>query len=103
MENKAVSNKAHKQGWFRLGGFCQVVCVVFLAAIPTLAQNQSALATRPLQTATRFVDSTSPQVSAYTPMTGRERWQDYERTNFASYGAFFQAFFTGLGDYTGDV
>jgi hypothetical protein len=36
-------------------------------------------------------------------MTRQERWQDYERRNFDSYGAFFQAFFTGLGDSMGDV
>jgi hypothetical protein len=36
-------------------------------------------------------------------MTRRERWQDYEHQNFESYGAFFQAFFTGLGDDLGGV
>jgi len=36
-------------------------------------------------------------------MTRDERWQDYKDQNFQSYGAFFQAFFTGLGDELGDV
>jgi hypothetical protein len=34
-------------------------------------------------------------------MTRQERWQDYTHQNFESYGAFFQGFFTGLGDYSG--
>lgn len=39
----------------------------------------------------------------YVPMTGRERWNDYVRQNFAQPGAFFQTFFTALGDQTGHV
>jgi hypothetical protein len=39
----------------------------------------------------------------YVPMTGRERWNDYLRQNFAQPGAFFQTFFTALGDQTGNV
>ena len=40
---------------------------------------------------------------AFTPMTGQQRWQDFKQANFASRGAFFQTFFTGLGDATGNV
>ena len=40
---------------------------------------------------------------SYVPMTGRERWNDYLRQNFAQPGAFFQTFFTALGDQTGHV
>jgi hypothetical protein len=36
-------------------------------------------------------------------MTGRERWNDYLRQYFAQPGAFFQTFFTALGDQTGNV
>jgi hypothetical protein len=38
----------------------------------------------------------------YVPMTGRERWNDYVRQNFAQPGAFFQTFFTALGDQKGN-
>jgi hypothetical protein len=36
-------------------------------------------------------------------MTGRERWNDYWRQNFGQPGAFFQTFFTALGDQTGNL
>jgi hypothetical protein len=36
-------------------------------------------------------------------MTGRERWNDYLRQNFAQPGVFFQTFFTALGDQTGNI
>jgi len=36
-------------------------------------------------------------------MTRHERWQDYKDTNFDSYGAFFQTFFTAVGDDTGNT
>jgi hypothetical protein len=36
-------------------------------------------------------------------MTNEDRWKDYVRQNFAQPGAFFQTFFTALGDQTGDV
>ena len=39
----------------------------------------------------------------YVPMTGHERWNDYLRQNFAQPGAFFQTFFTALGDQTGHI
>jgi hypothetical protein len=45
----------------------------------------------------------TPRSFSYSPMTRQERWQDYKDQNFESYGAFFQAFFTGLGDELGDV
>jgi hypothetical protein len=36
-------------------------------------------------------------------MTTEDRWKDYVRQNFAQPGAFFQTFFTALGDQTGNV
>ena len=47
--------------------------------------------------------SASLREALYSPMTKQERWKDYERQNFESYGAFFQALFTGLGDYSGNA
>ena len=105
-------------------------CVVFLAAIPALGQQDEGSAVPP-QAGTALANSsttepvrpspanvppffgnTQPadvpprvtvQASSYSQMTREERWQDYEHQTFDSYGAFFQAFFTGLGDYTGDI
>jgi hypothetical protein len=36
-------------------------------------------------------------------MTPQERWKDYVHQNFAQPGAFFQTFFTALGDQSGNV
>lgn len=105
-------------------------CLVFSATIPTLAQqdetftllrqteaapsissdapameSSSAKLPTPLGTtqSTLAATRTTPLAFSYSLMTRQERWQDYEDQNFKSYGAFFQAFFTGLGDYTGNV
>ena len=48
----------------------------------------------------------APPLSATTPfrpMDRQERWQDYKQQNFGSSNAFFQTFFTGLGDFAGNV
>jgi hypothetical protein len=42
-------------------------------------------------------------VARYSPMTPHERWSDYLHQNFAQPGAFFQTFFSALGDQTGNV
>jgi hypothetical protein len=36
-------------------------------------------------------------------MSTEDRWKDYVRQNFTQPGAFFQTFFTALGDQTGNV
>jgi hypothetical protein len=62
-------------------------------APPSDGSTQPTLATR----------RATPRTFLYSPMTRQERWQDYKDQNFESYGAFFQAFFTGLGDDFGRV
>jgi hypothetical protein len=44
-----------------------------------------------------------PPVEFYVPMTAQERWKAYAGENFTQPGAFFQTFFTALGDQTGKV
>jgi hypothetical protein len=44
-----------------------------------------------------------PPLELYVPMTAQERWKAYARENFTQPGAFFQTFFTALGDQTGKV
>ena len=44
----------------------------------------------------------SPATTNYAPITAQDRWNDYVRQNFAQPGAFFQTFFTALGDQTGN-
>ena len=44
-----------------------------------------------------------PLAPNYVPMTTEDRWKDYVRQNFTQPGAFFQTFFTALGDQTGNV
>ena len=44
-----------------------------------------------------------PPMPHYVPMSAEDRWNDYVRQNFAQPGAFFQTFFTALGDQTGNV
>lgn len=61
---------------------------------PDLAEGQQAALHR---------DEPASATSNYVPMTGHERWDDYVRQNFAQPGAFFQTFFTALGDQTGHV
>ena len=53
-----------------------------------------------------FVSSVRRQISSppgFAPMTKSDRVQDFLHVNFESRGAFFQTFFTGLGDTTGNV
>lgn len=102
MKNKAASDAGRGQVGSRFVAFC-MVCVVSLVAMPALAQNRGGVSPTLGQAPTTLVDSPIPQAFTYTPMTRQERWQDYEHVNFESYGAFFQAFFTGLGDYSGNV
>lgn len=103
MKSRGVSDAARGPALSGFGAFC-MVCVVSLFAIPALAQNQGAPPDTPLRHSERTLSGSSTvQAFTYTPMTRQERWQDYEHVNFDSYGAFFQAFFTGLGDYSGDV
>jgi len=61
---------------------------------PQLASGQQAAGTNEIS---------SPSTWNYVPMSGRDRWNDYWRQNFAQPGAFFQTFFTALGDQTGNV
>ena len=129
MNGKTATFPASNRTWSGLGGWCLMFCVVFSATIPALAQ-QGEVSASPGQTEAALSKSSaqamrpppaeiSPpsapvppllaparattQTFTYTPMTREERWRDYEQANFDSYGAFFQAFFTGLGDYSGDV
>lgn len=83
--------------------FRAVFCVVVAAAPFARAQVQSAPDSALPQRVAALPDSPTLQSQVFSPMTKHQRWQDYERQNFASYGAFFQAFFTGLGDHLGDV
>ncbi|HKF46844.1 MAG TPA: hypothetical protein VKB38_05755 [Terracidiphilus sp.] len=84
----------------RFGALCLIVCIAGPAAVIAQQCEHSPAA---------HLDSSlppnelKPESCSYTPMTRRERWQDYERVNFESSGAFFQAFFTGLGDSLGNV
>jgi hypothetical protein len=100
MENKVVKVGEHNQTWFRLGAFC--LYFAFPAAISAFAQQDES-SVSPRQAEAALWDSSTTQAFLYTPMTRQERWQDYKHQNFESYGAFFQAFFTGLGDYSGRV
>lgn len=102
MKCKAASDAGRGQVLSRLGAFC-MVCVVSLIALPAIAQNQGAPSTPFRQPETALSGSATVQAFSYTPMTRQERWRDYEQVNFDSYGAFFQAFFTGLGDDSGGV
>lgn len=102
MKHKAANDGARCQVIARFGAFC-MVCVVSMFAIPVLAQNQSGVSPTLRQVPTTLGDSPVSQAFTYSPMTRQERWRDYQQVNFLSYGAFFQAFFTGLGDYSGDV
>ena len=72
-----------------------VLIITFaFCATPHLARGQQAA-----------VNSDKPPLPTwnYVPMTGRERWNDYVHQNFAQPGAYFQTFFTALGDQTGNV
>lgn len=128
MKGRIVTFAANHRTWFGLAGLYLLLCVAVSATTPALAQQDDA--TAPLRQpkaalsnssvaqptwssrakSSRSFGPTQPSVAAsrtippafsYSPMTKEERWQDYEHTNFASYGAFFQAFFTGFGDDVG--
>ena len=53
--------------------------------------------------ATDAPEKVLPLAPNYVPMTNEERWKDYVHQNFGQPGAFFQTFFTALGDQTGNV
>ena len=130
MNGRIVTLQASNRVWSGLRGLCLMFCVVLSAAIPALAQQDEASVplrqpeaplsnssiAQPMRPSRANVSQsfgpTQPTVAAshsthkafsFTPMTREERWQDYEQQNFESYGAFFQAFFTGLGDDLGGV
>lgn len=130
MNGKTVTLPASNRTRSALRGTCLIFCVMFSATIPALAQQDKASAplhqpeatisnlsvAQPMWPSPARVSSSfgptqpalvasqpTPRAFSYSPMTKEERWQDYEHQNFASYGAFFQAFFTGLGDQLGSV
>jgi hypothetical protein len=100
MKHNVVHTGKRNRAPLWLGALCLIFYFTIPGAISVFAQQESASLRQPQEA---IPDSSTPPPPAYTAMTKRERWQDYEHTNFASYGAFFQAFFTGLGDFTGDV
>jgi hypothetical protein len=102
MKSKAANDPARGQVVPRLGAFC-MVCVVSLVAVPALAQYRGEPVAPLYHPETALSNSSNVPAFSYTPMTRQERWRDYKQVNFKSYGAFFQAFFTGLGDDFGDV
>jgi hypothetical protein len=55
------------------------------------------------QQATVVEQKRLPPVELYVPMTAHERWKAYAGENFTQPGAFFQTFFTALGDQRGKV
>lgn len=75
-----------------------VICVA-LSTIPVFAQDREAPSPQPELAPA----GAASKAFSYSPMTARERWQDYKQQNFESYGAFFQAFFTGVGDNSDNV
>jgi hypothetical protein len=69
------------------------ILTIALLGIPEIASCQQ----------TAFIEQKpSPPAQFYVPMTAQERWRDYVRENFTQPGAFFQTFFTALGDQTGN-
>jgi hypothetical protein len=105
-ERHAMDDKGNVLGrnrtWFRLGPFFLMLYFACPAAIPVFAQQGEPSSPVP-QAEAELSNLSTPHMFSYSPMTRQERWQDYERQNFESYGAFFQALFTGLGDYLGNV
>jgi hypothetical protein len=78
-----------------LAHLAAVVMIAFaLCGTPNLAEGQQATINR---------DEHASATWNYVPTTGRERWNDYVRQNFAQPGVFSQTFFTALGDQTGHV
>lgn len=75
--------------------FWAVVIFVFaFRSTPVFGQEKQA---------TDAPEKVLPLAPNYVPMTSEDRWKDYVRQNFAQPGAFFQTFFTALGDQTGNV
>jgi hypothetical protein len=69
------------------------IFTIALLGIPEIASGQQ----------TAFIEQKpSPPAQFYVPMTAQERWKDYVGQNFTQPGAFFQTFFTALGDQTGN-
>jgi hypothetical protein len=71
-----------------------LVCAIVSAFLlgPCMVAAQQSSASRP-----------ASAVLFYAPMTKQDRWKDYLQTNFVQPGAYFQAFFTALGDEAGKV
>jgi len=100
MKGKIVNIPRPIHTWSRFGAYC--LMLVGPAATRVFAQQPEPSASLH-QAEAASSDFSKSQVFLYSPMTKQERWKDYERQNFESYGAFFQALFTGLGDYSGSV
>jgi hypothetical protein len=67
--------------------------------LPAVAPHATTLPKAPVV----FSDRQALGPPAFVPMTGSDRVQDFLRVNFESRGAFFQTFFTGLGDTTSNI
>jgi len=102
LKNKIACFAERDHTWSKLGAFCLMFCAVCPAATCVFAQQAQPSVSSGWDKVAPSNSSTPPAAS-YSPMTKQERWKDYEDQNFASYGAFFQAFFTGLGDSMGNV
>lgn len=81
---------------FTLIGLLQIMAILLIVTTPPHAYSQHVFAMKeaPLPSA---------PLPHYSPMTGRERWNDYQRQNFAQPGVFFQTLFSALGDETGNT
>lgn len=100
MKHNVIHTGKRNRAPLRRGALGLIFYFTIPGAISVFAQQGSVSFRQPQEA---IPDSSTQPAPAYTAMTKQERWLDYEHTNFASYGAFFQAFFTGLGDFTGDV
>lgn len=76
------------------------IIIFVFAFCGTPVFGQETQATDPPQKVLPLAPSPAPN---YVPMTNEDRWKDYVRQNFTQPGAFFQTFFTALGDQTGNV
>jgi len=78
-----------------LAAFVAVIIFTFaFCSTPALGQDERG---------TDAPEKVLPLATNYVPMTTEDRWKDYVRQNFTQPGAFFQTFFTALGDQTGNV
>lgn len=75
--------------------FWAVVIFVFAFCTTTVFGQEKRAADAP--------ENVQPLAPQYASMTDEDRWTDYVRQNFAQPGAFFQTFFTALGDQTGNA